>query len=301
MKCTYTSKVSYSALDLDEFVSNVKVTADGKEVSGLKYSISKDNELVLSWNTIEVAINKDVQLVVSVALEGLDEFGKNIRLVLDETADLNAVEKKTGARVSVVAPKANDYSWKVYTFNGSKIKFSNTKISSIVDAAQGSEDVVVAKGTVTIGEEVKISELVFNVDEANVIEDMTLTIAGESYDASVSNNKRTFTFKNVIIEKSGDLELTVDVVDEESVTGKTATITCGSANSISKVIFGTTTTNENGRYEDSREYVYPADVAGSISISKLKAQESKASLRNNLSSTVEFVTEETSAPTTVFK
>ena len=299
--CTYTA--NYSTLDLDEFVSKVKVTADGKEVSGLKYSVSKDNELVLSWNTIEVAINKDVQLVVSVALEGLDEFGKNVRLVLDETADLNAVEKKTGARVSVVAPKTTDPSWKVYTFNGSKIKFSNTKLSSTIDAAQGSEDVVVAKGTVTVGEEVKISELVFEADKANVIEDMTLTVAGESFDASVSRGttKDTFTFKNVIIEKSGDLELTVDVVDEEDVTGETVTITCGTSNSIAKAIFGTTTTNENGRYEDSREYVYPADVSGSISISKLKVQESKASLKNNNSKTVEFVKDETSDRTTVFK
>ena len=299
--CTYTA--NYSTLDLDEFVSKVKVTADGKEVSGLKYSVSKDNELVLSWNTIEVAINKDVQLVVSVALEGLDEFGKNVRLVLDETADLNAVEKKTGARVTVTKPAVDDSNWKIYTFNGSKIKFSNTKLSSTIDAAQGSEDVVVAKGTVTVGEEVKISELVFEADKANVIEDMTLTVAGESFDASVSRGttKDTFTFKNVIIEKSGDLELTVDVVDEEDVTGETVTITCGTSNSIAKAIFGTTTTNENGRYEDSREYVYPADVSGSISISKLKIQESKASLKNNNSKTVEFVKDETSDRTTVFK
>jgi hypothetical protein len=31
---------------------------------------------------------------------------------------------------------------------------------------------------------------------------MTLDIAGESYDASVSANNTKFTFKNVIIEKS---------------------------------------------------------------------------------------------------
>jgi hypothetical protein len=217
LSCTYTSEASISTLDLDEFVSKVKVTADGKEVSGLKYNVTKDNEIVLSWDTIEVAINKDVQLVVSIAMENLDEFGKNVRLVLDETADLNAVEKKTGARVTVIAPKASDNSWKVYTFNGSKIKFVNTKLSATIDAAQGSQDVVIAKGTVTVGEEVKISELTFEASEANVIEEMSLTIGGETYDASSKDNKN-FTFKNVVIEKSGDLELTVSIVDEDRVT-----------------------------------------------------------------------------------
>ena len=283
--CTYTSTNSLpNLLDLDEFVSKVKVTADGKEVSGLKYSVTKDNEIVLSWNTIEVAINKDVQLVVSVAMEGLDEYGKIVRLVLDETGDLNAVEKKTGARVTVKAPAASNNSWKVYTFNGSKIKFTNTKLASTIDAAQGSEDVVIAKGNVTVGEEVKISKLVLDVTPANVIEDMTLTIAGESYDATVTDSKTKFTFNNVIIEKAGELELSVDVVDEDTVVGKTATITYNGVSSIGKAIFA----NDNGRYEDSREYVSQDDVSGSITISKLKAQESKATLKNNLSKTVEY-------------
>jgi hypothetical protein len=183
----------------------------------LKWNVTKDNEVVLSWDTIEVAINKDVQLVVSVAMENLDEFQKVVRLVLDSAGDLNATEKKTGARVSVVAPAKTENSWKVYTFNGSKIKFTNTKLSSTIDAAQGAEDVVIAKGNVTVGEEVKISELVFKAD-TGVIEDMSLTIAGETYDASVSSDKKTFTFKTVIIEKSGEFELTVDIVDDDKVT-----------------------------------------------------------------------------------
>jgi hypothetical protein len=137
-------------MNLDDFVSDVKVTADGKEVSGLKFNVTKDNELVLNWDTIEVEINKDVQLVVSIAMENLDKFGNVVRLVLNEQGDLNAVEKKTGARVSVDAPVKMDHSWRVYTFNGSKIKFSNTKLSATIDAAQGSEDVVIAQGKVTV-------------------------------------------------------------------------------------------------------------------------------------------------------
>ena len=266
---------SYVALDLDEYVSNVKVTADGKEVSGLKWNVTKENEIVLSWDTIEVAINKDVQLIVSVALENLDEFGKVARLVLSDGGDLNATEKKTGARISVAAPETTSDAWKVYSFNGSKIKLTNTKLSSTIDAAQGSQDVVIAKGTITVAEEVKLTKLVFNAD-TGVIEDMTLDIAWEKYDAGVSADKKTFTFQNVFIEESGDFELSVDVIDEE-VSGQEVTVKLGTSTSIGKAAFDA----NNARYESSRKYVNSGDVAGSIVISKLKVQESKGSLTNS--------------------
>ena len=281
--CTYTSTDWYDVLDLDEFVTKVKVTADGKEVSGLKYNVTRDNELVLSFDTIEVAINKDVQLIVNIAMENLDEFGKAVRLVLEETGDLNAVEKKTWARVTVTAPEADENTWKVYTFNGSKVKFSNTKLASTIDAAQWSEDVVIAKGKVTVAEEVKVSELVFNVEPANIVEDMTIKVAGETYDASVTSDKSKFTFKNVVIEKSGEFELNVDIVDEEDASGKEVTVKLGTSTTIGKTLFNT----NNGRYESSRKYVDPSDVSGFITISKVKVQESKWSLTNSKTNKVE--------------
>jgi hypothetical protein len=160
-------------------------------------------------------------------MEDLDTFGNVVRLVLDEQGDLNATEKKTGARVSVAAPKASDNSWKVYTFNGSKIKFTNTKLSSTIDAAQGSEDVVIANGKVTVAEEVKIKELKFTANKANIIEDMTLLIDGEPFDASANANKTEFTFTNVFIDKSGEFELNVDVVDEEDANGEEVQVSIG--------------------------------------------------------------------------
>ena len=294
------------ALELDEFVSKVKVTADGKEVSGLKYNVTKDNELVLNWDTIEVEINKNVQLVVSIAMEWLDKFGKNVKLVLADKWDLNATEKKTGARVSVTAPNKGDAAWKNYKFNGSKIKFSNTKLSSTIDAAQGSEDVVIAQGKVTVWEEVKIKEFVITANKEYVVENASLTVAWETYDASISNDttnhKATLTFKNVIIEKSWDVELTVDVTDDDTKVTAWDTVkftySDGTSTSIGKNIFAG---DNNGRYEDSREDVKEADVSGSISISQLKVQESKATLKNNKSQTVEFVKDETSDRTTVFE
>jgi hypothetical protein len=44
---------------------------------------------------------------------------------------------------------------------------------------------------------------------------MTLTVAGENYDASKNGNE--FTFKNVFIEKSGEFE---PVISKEVISGK---------------------------------------------------------------------------------
>jgi hypothetical protein len=146
----------------------------------LKFNVTKDNELVLSWDTIDVEINKDVQIVVSIAMENLDEFGKVVRLVVKENGDLNATEKKTGARVTVTKPTVDEKAWKIYTFNGSKIKFSNTKLSSTIDAAQGSEDVVIAKGTIAVSEEINLTygaNIVFAADHTGVVQEMKMVIA----------------------------------------------------------------------------------------------------------------------------
>jgi hypothetical protein len=48
-------------------------------------------------------------------MEGLDEFGKYVRLTLKENGDLKATEKKTGARVTVTLPDQDAY--KAYQFN----------------------------------------------------------------------------------------------------------------------------------------------------------------------------------------
>ena len=296
-QCEYSK--SLSVFDLDEFVKDVKVTADGKEVNGLKFRATKDNELVMSWDEIEVAINKDVQIVVSIAMENFDEFQKYARLVLKDAGDLNAIEKKTGARVTISAPDAKDPTWKEYKFAGSKIRFTNTKLSSTIDAAQGAEDVVIAKGNVTVGEEIKINDLVLTTTTTGVIDALTINFAGDSYDASVNTDKTQFTFKNINIEKSWEVEITVDIVDEEGVSGKEVNFKIGAnssatATSLTKSLFA----GNNARYVDSREDVKEADVAGSVAISKVKVQESKANLKNSLSSSnIEFPKNETNRKT----
>ena len=294
---TLTNVATWTAnkvFDVDKFVSKVEVTADGKAVNGLKYNLTKDNEIVMSFDNIDIDINKDVQFVVSIAMDSFDEFQSYARLVLADEGDLKATEKKTGARITVTAPKKMDGAWKYYKFAGSKIKFTNTKLSSTIDAAQGSDDVVIAKGTITVGEEVKIPTLTYTLNKTGIIEEMKLVIAWEEFDAKAEDkNHGTFTFTNVNIEKSGDFELIVDIYDEDRVSGETVKIS--NKTSIGRNDFAWAT------YVDSKEPVYTWDVSGSISISQLRVQESKATLKNSLSKTVEFTKDETSDRVTVFK
>jgi hypothetical protein len=204
----------YGTMSAEDFVENVVVTANGEKVSGLKTSFNKDDELVVSFNDVEVAARKNVTFAVSANLGNeFDEYTKTIAYAIQDSDDVSALEKKTGARVSVtsnagtatvtwdaVAKKrvngANDWSWPVYTFNGGKIKLTNTKLGNI-DAAAGSTDVVIAEGTLTISEAIKGT---FSLTADNDgIDSLTMVVAGEEFDSKKSG--RTFTFSNIEIEK----------------------------------------------------------------------------------------------------
>ena len=288
---TWTDK----AFDLDEFVKDVKVTVDGKEVSGLKFTANKDNELVVSFDDVEIAINKNAQFVTSIAMENFDDYGYVARLVLKSSGDFKAIEKKTGSRVSVKNGDTLETAenWKTYKFNGSKIKFTNTKLSSTIDAAQGSSDVVVAKGKVAIGEDIKIAGFTIVASTWNVIENMKLVIDGEEWDGKHNSDYSEFTFSNVEIENGGDVELVVDIFDKDETSGKTVSLTVkGAASSLNKAIFGTTS-----KYVDSKKYIDQSEVSGSISMSSVKIQPSKATLKNNTTKTAEFPVNETNRKT----
>jgi hypothetical protein len=54
-------------------------------------------------------------------------------------------------------------------FNGGKITISNKKLSASIDAAQGSEDVVIAEGTIELGGEgVELNTFTINVPKVAV-------------------------------------------------------------------------------------------------------------------------------------
>ena len=131
---------------------------------------------------------------------------------------------------------------------------------------------------------------------------MTLVINGDEYTATRGNvtwNSATqpasgvvvFTFNNVEIEKSGKVQVLIDI-DEDAIQGGTITF---KPSSINKSAFS----GSSARYTDAkRSYVKDSEVKGSISFaSKVTIQPSKASLTNTLSKRVEFTTNDGSKKT----
>ena len=111
-------------LKLKDFLDKVEVTVDNEAVKGLDYSVNKAGELVISFNSVELAAKDKVVFVVSISLADFDEYGKTVELSLAKPQNFKATEKKTGARIY----PAIDETAVVYTFAGSKIKLTNTKL-----------------------------------------------------------------------------------------------------------------------------------------------------------------------------
>ena len=273
------------ALDMGEFLDKLTVKVDGSEVKGLKYSVNKDDELVISFDEMTIDMNKSALFVISASLKDFDDYGDAVAYYLEDNSDINAVEKKTWARLEVIGSykKANAVS---HAFNGGKIKLSNTKLGNI-DASQGAEDVVVAEGSVTVTE--PISKIGFTLDAHNTfVTAMRMFVGGEEFEAKKSGTQ--FTFSNVEIAESGKIQIKIDVEDNDAATGS-FTVT----SNINKDIFAW------AKYDNSRKYVETGDVAGTISFSKVTIQAAKATLKNTLSDSVEFINGETSDLEEVFK
>lgn len=268
-------------LDMGEFLDELTVTAEGKEVKGLKYSVNKDDELVISFDDVTIDINKNATFVISASFKEFDDYGETVAYYVAETADVNAVEKKNGTRVQLDLTAAGKADAKAHKFAGGKIKIVNKKLGS-VDAAQGSEDIVIAEWNITVTE--GVSKLSFDLTAANTgIESLKFVINDDEYEGkrSESAGNVTFSFKNVEIEKSGKAQFLVSIYDKEGVAGS-FTFSAFNKNAFS-----------GAKYSDANEPVQTADVAGSISFSKVTIQPSKGALENNASKDVEFLVNET--------
>ena len=82
-------------LDMDEYLDELTVTADGEDVAGLKYSVNKDDQLVVSFDEISVDMTKSVLFTVYASLRDFDDYGADVAYYLDSDSDINAIEKKT--------------------------------------------------------------------------------------------------------------------------------------------------------------------------------------------------------------
>ena len=265
-------------LDLDRYLDKVEVLADGKALSNVSYSVNRDRDLVVSFADKTIDIRKNVTFVVNASFKTLDRYGETVTLLPRDDSAINAVEEKTKTRVSIqTVPTAG----KTYTFNGSEVRLTNGKNITSVDAAAGSEDVVLGSGTVTVSDIVNITS--FDVVASNTgIDTLSMIVGNETFDATRGSDKKTFTFKNVVLEKNASVRFQADLADDAA---------HGTTIAFTPSTFGR---NQfaNAKYDESREPV-GSNVIGSITLSSIKVQAAKGSLTRNNSRDVEFVNGQT--------
>ena len=274
-------------LDLPRYLDKVEVLADGKAVSNLKFSTNRDDQLVVSFDALSVERGKNINFVVNASLKNFDKFGNNVNLIPVDASSINAVEAKTRSRVTTTE---NTFAGKgkTYTFQGSEVRLTNTRLTSTVDAAAGSNDVVVASGRVELSAPIVLKSFEVKVDGTG-LDTLSIKVDGRSIEGKRNNAHTGFSFSNIDIEKSGTIQF-VASLDTNATYNRTLTFTPAS---FDKTMFG------DAKYDDSRNDVKD-NVVGSISFSKIKVQPAKGSLSKSISKDVEFVTGET-ATKTVFE
>ena len=276
-----------SWLDMAEFLDKLTVKVDGKDVAGLKYSVNKDDQLVISFDEMTVEMNKRALFVISASFKDFDDYGEGVAYYLKSTSDINATEKKTGARLTVNGTALTKDNAILHVFNGGKIKLSNNKLGKL-DASQWAENLVVAEGNVKVTE--PISKLGFTVNAngswAKFVTALRMFVDGDEFEAKKSGT--AFTFSNVEIAKSGKIQFKIDIEDND-------------AAQWSGISFEP---NFNGdafadsKYDNSRETVNTGDVSGTISFSNVTIQPARATLKSNTSSLkdpTEFLNGETTS------
>jgi hypothetical protein len=84
-----------SGLDMDKFLDKLTVKVDGEDVKGLKYSVNKDDQLVISFDEMTIDMNKSALYVISASFADFDDYGEVVAYYMEKDSDINAVEKKT--------------------------------------------------------------------------------------------------------------------------------------------------------------------------------------------------------------
>ena len=307
------NEVKYQkSLDLDKYVDEVEVLVDGKSVKS-KASLKRD-EIKVSFDDQEIAINKSSTFTINVTLKDFDDLGAAIKLWFEKSSDADILESKNKVRVSIKEfDEATGLYGKVYAFNGGKINLTNTKLSSTIDAAAGSDDVVIAQGKIALGwQTVRVKTITMEpetkgseVENAQYVESLRLIIGDEEYEATEKNG---WAFKDVVIEEDADVKLTADIIDllkadEDAVPTPTITIDVKvkpSGNGAASNAFSKTTL-DNIKYDDVRgDGDASTNLVGTINISGIKVQPAKWSLTNDSTKKVEFKVKETTEKT-VFK
>jgi hypothetical protein len=146
--------------------------------------------------------------------------GDTYQLSLNKTADLVAYEASTNMRV-VLTGTAVPYKLYQYTVKGGKLVFATASSSpKTVDAGVSYSDVVLAEGTLTIAEPIKLDTLVLTatVTPANsntlskILKKVRVEIGNSTYTADIDDTAKTLTFNNEIyVSKTSKVKIIADI------------------------------------------------------------------------------------------
>ena len=273
-------------LDLTKYISKVEVKAWDTSLRLSTADLNKQGEVRVVFPAQTVEAKKYIDLTVYFTLT--DDFDAlNSKVKFDLTA-VSAKETKTSARLTATGAAAAEY-----TFAGTKVKLTNTKLGKI-SAPRGKEAVVVAEWTLEVWETINVDSFDIKVT-TGALSSLELWINWLLVDEWILNTgKDTFTFSNVVFEKGGKLEFVADLVERDD--APTATSITFSPASFSKNLF----VSRFGTYDESSEDVALDNVAWSISFSNISVETAKWTLENTLSREVEVIADGSTKIVTIF-
>ena len=283
-----------SGLNLAETFKNVYVTRDSKTVSKSVTLDGKDMTITFDDDVIESGKKGIYYIMAEVAQ--LNEVNKSVQLQLRKSSELVANEKTTNFRTSYQLAKNETFTevnLKTYTFKWGKVTFTNnSSMAKTVNAAASATDVVIAKGTLTISEPVKLPKIKItstgNKYLANAkdceIKNVKIEIGGSTYDTEVASltdewcNTFTTVDSDIYVSKTSDIRVLVSV---DALANSNDTISFGLLNGQSFV--------GNGTYDNSDEPLTLSDIAWSIQLAKVTVKAGKFNITNKKSSTQKVV------------
>ena len=267
--------------DLNSLLKNVKVMRDNKVVSK---SVSMDGRNITI--TLEDTINAGKAVVYTVMGEvaSLERVGDTVQLELRKDRDLVAYEASTKFRTTMNKAIGNSWIMKNYKIEGGRVTLTNTAaFPKTVDAGSGSSDVVIADGTLTVAEPIKLPKMTLAVNNTGVIRSLVLEIGGSRYASTV--NGTAFVFDDVYVNKTASIKL---IASLESLPAHTSVQFVPTA--IGSLAFG----SAKGEYTNNSEDLKGNDIAGAVQIARINVKEAQFTLKNKASSTQKVTLTESS-------
>ncbi|MDR3169045.1 MAG: S-layer homology domain-containing protein [Candidatus Peribacteria bacterium] len=193
------------------FLKNIQVLRDGTNVA--KNVTIDGRNLQITLNDTIQAGKKAIYTIVA-EIGNMTDVPSYIQLQLQAFSDVVADEANTNFRTNNTTsfeyptPPSTLY-FNLYKFDGGKITFaSDASFPTVVEAASGANDVVIASGTLTLTEPISFKAFSLTGNTGD-IRKLSLEIGGVRYVAESSDNGvvRTFKWDEIYVTKTANVKL----------------------------------------------------------------------------------------------